>query len=198
MRTSTGLRKTVLFWGFAFVAIYTAGAIIDASGISGTCMFILMPAFTAFAVTMPLLTTNRFGTGVAIYVPYAMLGFPPLFFFDWLQSKSIVGLWAVFAIAASGLAIGTGLDLVNRLGARLPRSIRAISLGAVMQLLTFFCMLVVLTRLYNADPSPISHVRFFDRKWMFTLPWMVLNGACGGYAAHAVKGIFPRVSSPAR
>jgi len=31
-----------------------------------------------------------------------------------------------------------------------------------------------------------SHLRFLDQKWGFTLPWMVVNGAFGGYTVHAL------------
>ena len=37
---------------------------IDAIGISGACMFILMPYFTALAATYPAIALNRFGTGM--------------------------------------------------------------------------------------------------------------------------------------
>jgi hypothetical protein len=34
--------KTILLWGLGLVAVLMADAVIDATGISGTCMFILM------------------------------------------------------------------------------------------------------------------------------------------------------------
>jgi hypothetical protein len=56
--------ETILVWGLALVAVFTAGAFVG-EGATGTCMFIL--------------------------VPYAVLGFVPLFIFDWAQSHAMRG-----------------------------------------------------------------------------------------------------------
>lgn len=57
-----------------------------------------------------------FGAGIVTYWPYAVLGFAPLFYFDWLQSRA----------------------------------------------------------------------RLFDTYYYFTAPWMVANGAFGGFTAWAL------------
>ena len=181
--------KTVLLWGFVFVAVYMLGAAIDATNISGTCMFILMPYFAAFAVTYPILALGRFGTGFLIYLPYAVLGFFPLYYFDWLGSGALVGLWAVFLFSATGPLTGMFLDLTMLLAARLPVPYRAILLGVVMQALTFVTMLLGLTYLYVPSAAGVGHLHFFSREWFFTLPWMILNGAFGGYTAHALLSL---------
>jgi hypothetical protein len=98
--------KTILIWRLVLAAVYMVGAVIDARGISGTCMFILMPYFAAIAGAYPVLTLNRFGAGVGVYVPYM---------------------------------------------------------------------------------SMVGHLLFLSREWFFTLPWMVLNGAFGGYTAYALR-----------
>ena len=55
-----------------------------------------------------------------------------------------------------------------------------------MQAVTFVVMLVGLTYLYLPNSSMASHLRFFDQKWLFTLPWILVNGAFGGYTAYAL------------
>jgi hypothetical protein len=75
---------------------------------------------------------------------------------------------------------------LDRLADRLPGRWRAIILGAAAQAVTFVVMLLGLTYLYVADSSMSSHLRFLDQKWLFTLPWMLVNGAFGGYTAYAL------------
>lgn len=50
--------KTILGWGLIFTGVYMVGAVIDMVGVSGTCMFVLMPYFASLAVTIPLLKVN--------------------------------------------------------------------------------------------------------------------------------------------
>jgi hypothetical protein len=178
--------KPILGWGLVFTGVYMVGAVIDMTGVSGTCMFVLMPYFASLAVTIPFLKVNRFGTGLGVYIPYVVIGFFPLFFFDWLQDHSLVGLWAVFVFALSGFVIGICLDLAYLLAGRLSERWRAITIGAAVQAVTFVVMLVGLTYLYLSNSSMASHLRFLDQKWVFTLPWMVVNGAFGGYTAYAL------------
>ena len=163
------------------------GAIVDYSGVSGTCMLILMPYFAAIAATYPVLVVNRFGTGVGTYIPYTLIGFAPLYYFDWLQDGALVGLWAVFVWTASSPVIGVSLDLANWLASKLSERMRAIIIGATMQAVTFVVMLLGLTYLYVPTSSMGAHVHFLGRGWPFSLPWMVVNGAFGGYTAYALK-----------
>lgn len=179
--------KTIPVWGLILVAVWMVGAVIDYAGVSGTCMFILMPYFAAIATTYPVLALNRFGTGVWVHIPYMVIGFAPLYLFDWLQDGSLVGLWAVFVWCLAGPVIGLAMDLANRLAAKASERTRAIAVGAAMQLATFFIMLVGLTYLYKPTSAMGSHVNFLSKGWPFSLPWLVINGAFGGYTAYALK-----------
>jgi len=122
-----------------------------------------------------------------VYVPYMLIGIAPLYYFDWLQSGALVGLWAVFAWGATGLIIGVCLDLANLLAARASERMWAMAIGATMQVVTFAVTLLGLTYLYAPTSSMAGHLHFFDREWLFTLPWMAVNGAFGGYTAYALK-----------
>lgn len=187
MRAIVPAWKTVLLWGLLLVVVLMVGAMIDNSGVSGTCMFILAAYFAAIAGSFPVLAVNRFGTGMLTFLPYVLIGFFPMYYFDWLQRPALVGLWAVFAYSLSGFVIGAGMDVANLLARRLPERTRAILVGATMQALTFVITLVGLGYLYTATSSMAAHVRFFDHFWYFSLPWMVVNGAFGGYTAYALR-----------
>ena len=159
---------------------------IDAANIAGACMFILVGYFTAIAATIPILKVRRFGAGLLLFIPYVLIGIAPLYYFDWVQKQSLVGLWAVFTSSLSGLLIGLSLDLAYSLTARFRERTRAIVVGATMQAVTFVVMLVTLKYLYIPASDMAAHVHFFDQKWFFSLPWMIINGAFGGYTAYAL------------
>jgi hypothetical protein len=63
---------------------------------------------------------------------------------------------------------------------------RAVVAGLAMQVVTFVVMLVGLKYLYHSSAAGVGHLHFFDTEWYFTLPWMAINGAFGGYTAHAI------------
>ncbi len=174
--------RTVLAWGVVLTFLLGFGAFVGES-YSGTCMFVLMPCFAAFAAIMPLVLTGRFGAGTATYLPYAVIGFVPLYVFDWLQSHALKGVWALFVWALSGLLIGLVADSTWLVGRRLGLRWRAALTGGAVELATFFVMLLGLTYLYRDPTAGDSHLRLFDTKWFFTAPWMTLNGAFGGLAA---------------
>jgi hypothetical protein len=176
--------KTILIWSFILIAILMVGAVIDNAGVSGTCMFILIPYFAAIAATIPVLKVRRVGTGILVFVPYTLVGFVPMYIFDWKQNASLVGLWAVFAAALISLFIGASLDLAWALSHKSGEKTRAIAIGATMQAATFVVMFITLKFLYLPASDMAAHVHFFDRQWFFTLPWMALNGAFGGYTAY--------------
>jgi len=182
--------KTTLFWGLVLVLVFSFGAFVGEKH-SGTCMFILMPYFAALAATLPLLRVGRFGAGLVTYLPYAVLGFAPLFYFDWLQSHALRGFWAVLVWSATGPLVGLCADLAYRFSARLPERWRGAIVGAVVQAATFAMMVLGLTLLY-VDPSGAdSHVRLFDTYYYFTAPWMIVNGAFGGFTAWALRRRVP-------
>ncbi len=177
--------KTVLLWGLALTAVLSVGAF-PGEMFSGTCMFILVPGFAAFAATMSVATVRRFGATMGAYVPYAVIGFFPLFFFDWQQTHALVGAWAAVVFALSSFVIGLAADAAWTLAARLSDRTRAIIVGVVLESVTFFVMFFGLQYLYVPSADPGGHIHFFTREWFFTLPWMAVNGAFGGWAAWAV------------
>jgi hypothetical protein len=185
MENRASFWKPVLIGGLGIIAVLTFTAFVG-EPFTGTCMFILSPFFVALAASYPILRTERFGAGMAAYLPYALLGFIPLYIFDYLQSHALKGLWAVVVWSATGPFIGLCADAAFHISSRLAKGVRAAIVGAVVQAATFVVMLLGLTLLY-VDPSAAdSHARLFDTTWYFTAPWMVLNGAFGGYTAHAL------------
>jgi hypothetical protein len=175
--------KTMLLWGLAIVAVYAVSSF-TTEPYSGTCMFILIPYFMSLVSVIPAVKLKRFGVTVGAYIPYVVLGFFPMYFFEWVQAKSLIGLWAVFAFCAPGLLIGLSADAAYLLTGRFGEGTRAAAAGAAVQIMTFLTMLFGFTYLY-ANPAANAHLHFFNKEWYFTLPWMALNGAFGGYSTFA-------------
>jgi hypothetical protein len=187
MATTARPWRTILFCGIIIVVVLMLGAVDDALQISGTCMFVLMAYFAAVAGTYPVLAVNRTGTGIVVMLPYALIGILPLYFFDWRQTHSLVGAWAVVAWTAAGPLIGACMDLAHLATARYSERTRAILIGTAMQTAQFVVALVGLQYLYVPASSMAAHVYLYSQRWLFTLPWMALNGAFGGYTAYALR-----------
>jgi hypothetical protein len=187
--------KIMLGWGVVLTAVLSIGAF-AVEKYSGTCMFVAMPYFVSLAALMPAVKLKRFGSTIGAYIPYTVLGFFPLFYFDWLVSRSLVGLWAVFVFALSGFLIGACADLVYGFPFRMSGRTRAVAAGMAVQAATFFTMLLGLKYLYLNSADAASHLHFFDQNWFFTLPWMVVNGGFGGYTAFAIRNRSPAARRP--
>jgi len=187
MNTTARSWKTILVWGLVIVGVLMVGAVDDNLHISGTCMFILMSYFAAIAGTYPVLAVNRPGTGLAVMLPYALIGIFPLYYYDWLQQGNLVGAWAVVVWTAAGPIIGACMDLAYLASARCSERTRAILIGTAMQVAQFVVALVGLQYLYAPASSMAAHVYLYSQRWLFTLPWMALNGAFGGYTAYALR-----------
>jgi hypothetical protein len=187
MNTTVRHWRVILAWGMVLVAVLMAGAVADVLRLTGTCMFILVAYFAAIAGTYPVLAVNRAGTGLAVMLPYAIIGFLPLYYFDYLQQGNLLGAWAVWVWTAAGPIIGVSMDLAYTASAGRSGRTRAILVGAVMQATQFVVATLGLRYLYTPTSSMASHLYMYTEQWFFTLPWMALNGAFGGYTAYALR-----------
>lgn len=156
---------------------------------SGSCMFVLLTGFQAVVIVLPVLLLRRFGVGVAIYLPYFVLGVGFEYYFEWVAQRTLLNPWYALLWISLGPLTGLLVDVTYRLlPGRWPERWRAVILGSVLALATFFLTRWGLLTFY-VDPSAISHLAFFQEKAIFSLPWMVINGALGGFTAHAVLNL---------
>jgi hypothetical protein len=172
-------------FGALHFAVMTAGAFV-VEPFSGGCMFIIPAYFMVLAVAIPILRLQRFGAGMAVFLPYAVLGFFPTWYFEWHLSGSLIGLWGVFVWCLIGPLVGLTADLTFRL---LPHSLdgrwRAVALGAVTGAAIYATTWAALAVLYR-DPQSGAHFRFFTEGIVFSLPWLAINGGFAGYTAHSL------------
>jgi hypothetical protein len=153
---------------------------------SGSCMFVLLAYFQALVVVLPVLLLKRFGVGAAVYLPYALLGVGFEFYFEWVAQRTLISPWYALLWSLLGPMAGLLVDVTHRLTVHLHERWRAVILGIVLALATFFLTRWGLMTFY-VDPSSIGHLPFFQEKAVFSLPWMVVNGAFGGYSAYSIS-----------
>jgi hypothetical protein len=64
--------------------------------------------FIALVVILPILVAKRFGLGLLVYLPYAVIGIPVDYYMEWVLSRSLVSPWAAVGWSAFGLLVGLG------------------------------------------------------------------------------------------
>ncbi len=98
-----GSWPTILLFGALLFVVYALGAF-WVEPYSGSCMFVLLAFFTALIVVLPMRLVGRFGVGAAVYLPWALLGLPIEYYFEWVAQPLLVGPWAVVLWCAVGPA----------------------------------------------------------------------------------------------
>lgn len=178
-------RTILLFGGLLFVLQGVAAFLVEEY--SGGCMFIIPMYFYSLVVILPVLRLKRFGVAAAVYAPAAILGLPMLYYFEWITERHYVGVWAPLVWSLLFIAYGLSVDLTYRL---LPATVserwRAILSGAVLGGVTFGLTLLGLIVLYVPSARE-GHLLFFTHGIPFSLPWMVITSAFGGYTAYAIS-----------
>lgn len=153
---------------------------------TGTCMFVFPIYFYAILVVYPILLLKRFGVGMLLFLPQAVIGEIPVYMFDYARDHTLVGLWALAGWVAVFLGYGLAADLAYRYaparwGERGRAILAGLTFGGAMYLLT----LIALTTFYNV-PANTGHLWYFQAGAGFSIPWMLLTGAFGGYTAYAI------------
>jgi len=209
MRGSLPLRRwhfkawqTILLFGFGLFIItgpsvfffdYLAGSatlgfgVSPASGFHGIGMFYIymISYFSSLIVILPALLTKRFGTSTAVFLPYVIIGFPINYYFEWVAEPTWVAPWSGLGWTAAFLLTGLSVDLALRyLPGKLPSAWRSALTGVIMGLVSFAVTVAALDLVY-VGPLPTNAGSFIGIAY-FSLPWMVINSAIGGFTAYAL------------
>ncbi len=149
------------------------------------CMFIMIGYLMATVVITPMMMTKKFGMGLLVYLPYALVGLPLEYYMEWVLDPVLISPWAAVIWSLIGPIVGLSTDLVYRF---IPKSlherVQGVILGIVLVIVHFLVMLAALAFLY-VDPVPgLEH---YLNALGFTLPWLIMNGAFGGYTAYALS-----------
>ena len=176
----------ILGYGFLLFAIYGAAAFL-VELYSGGCMFVIPIYFYALVIVLGKLRLQRFGTGLAMLLPIAILGVPMDYYGDWVMKQNLIGPWYALGWAPVFLAIGFSVDLVYRYtpAGWHPRW-RAVAAGVGFSLAFYLLVLFALTAFYPVTDQ-VWHLDYFHNGVYFTLPWMLVNGGFTGYTASAIS-----------
>ena len=107
---------------------YFAGSATAGFGVMGqvwgTGMFFvyMLGYLNALIVVLPIQRLGFFGVGALIYLPYAVIGLPVEYYYEWVLNPALKGPLAVVGWCALGPLIGLCADLAHRY---LPRKLRA-------------------------------------------------------------------------
>ncbi|MCX6026017.1 MAG: hypothetical protein NTY23_07145 [Chloroflexi bacterium] len=74
--------------GVIHFAVMTFGALVLEMW-SGGCMFVMPAYFMFLPVALAILALRRICVGTLLFLPYALLGFPPVDSFDWWLKGSL-------------------------------------------------------------------------------------------------------------
>ena len=184
-----GLLQTALIGVTTFFFDYFAGAATLGFAVwpkvGGTGLFYvyMIGYFNALVVILPVLLLKRFGVGMAIYLPYALIGIPVDMLLD---AGTLISPWAAVGWGLVGLAAGLSVDLAYRyLPGQLTERTRAILMGIVLGAASFLLNLLAQSFFYRT-PLPTDPGSFIGMAY-FGVPWLLVTSAFGGYTAYALS-----------
>jgi hypothetical protein len=136
-------------------------------------------------VLLPVQRLGFFGAAALVYLPYALVGLPLEYYYEYWLNPSLKGLWAVPAWCAVGPAAGLAADLAHRFLPRaLPPGLRAALTGLALGAGSYLFTLLGLATFYKV-PLDIGPGAFAGQTY-FGLPWLLVNSALGGFTAWAL------------
>ncbi len=176
--------KTALIFGAVHFLVMTYGALIIEQR---DCQWVVPAYFMALPVMLSILTLRRFGAGVVVFLPYAIIGFFMVYYMDYVTYHTMLNVWGAVAWCFGGLFTGLAADLAYRfLPARLSEKWRAILTGSIVGLGNYLTPLVAMTFFYIPHP-PESHYHLFTSGIAYSLSWLIVNSGFAGYTAYAIQ-----------
>ena len=195
--------QTILIFSFLLMGVYAlgtyffdffAGSATAGFGkmgeVYGTGMFFIymIGYFISIILILPILIIKRFGVGILLYLPYAVIGFFVEYYYEWVRESTLISPWGAAGWCIAGLAIGLSADIAYKfLPDRLSLKVRSIITGVIMGCASFLFTLLPLLFFYKAPMSisPVEPGSFLGIAY-FCLPWLVINSGFGGFTAYAI------------
>jgi len=179
-RKATALK--ILAYGMLLFLVFTFGTVFELTVTNGVCFVYVISYFMALVVVAAIRQVGWRWTGVAVFLPYAVVGLPTVYMIEVVMEPTLIAPWAAVLSSLTGPLAGLTADMAFR---TLPKSIRAELRSALTGMFAalgyFVFMLLSLAFLYK-DPAPgLAH---YLNGIYLTLPWLLVNGALGGYTAH--------------
>jgi len=179
---------TYFFDFFAGTATVGFGVMGEVMGM-GMFFIYMIGYFLAILTILPIILIRRFGTGLLIFIPYALVGFFVELYYEWYTTRALVSPWGAVGWCVMGLLIGLSADLSYKfLPAGLNGRWRSIITGIVLGAASFIFDLIPLIFFYRI-PMPLNPVNpgTYLGVAYFCAPWLVLHCAFGGFTAFAIS-----------
>jgi len=181
-RTPKRVAVATLSFGMLLFLVFTFGTVFELTVTRGVCFVYVISYFMALVVVVAIRRVGWRWTGVAVFLPYAVIGFPAVYMIEFVSEQTLIAPWAAILSSLTGPLAGLTADMAHRF---LPGSIREEWRSALTGMLTdlgyFVFMLLSLAFLYKEPGSGLAH---YLNGIFLTLPWLLVNGALGGYTAH--------------
>ena len=182
---------TQTFGMLFFIVMGVLGIMVEAN--DAGCMYVTPAFFIVLTIVYPAARLRRFGAATAVFLLYATAGSYIEYQMQWVAERQLASAWGALGWGLLGVLVGLIADVVFRfLPATVAPGWRGAITGALTGLALFFTTYVAMTTLYASPASQQSHFVFFSSRALFSLPWMILNGAFAGYCAMALAAGFGR------
>lgn len=174
---------SILIYGILLFFVFSFFTMFEIIVTNGVCFVYTISYFLSFTVVLAIRRVGAFGTGAAVFLPYAILGFFMEYWFDYVETPRLIAGWAAAIWSLNGPLAGFAADLAHR---HLPRTIklqyRSAITGMILSFSYFLLTLLTLAFLY-AKPDLTHYLNGI----YFTLPWLLVSGCFGGYTAYAMS-----------
>lgn len=170
-----------------FLVMGVLGMLVEAN--DAGCMYVTPAFFMVLAIVYPLARLRRFGAATAVFLLYATVGAYIEYHMQWVVDRQLSSPWGGLGWGLYGVAVGLTTDVTFRLlPCSVPPGRRGAITGAISGAALFATTYLAMTTLYASPASQQTHFVFFSMRALFSLPWMILNGAFAGYCATSLAG----------
>lgn len=184
-----GIRRqkvlTTIGYGLILFVVFTFGTLFELMVTKGVCFVYVIGYFMSLVTVHAILKVKQFGTGMAVFLPYAILGFFVEYMVEVVITPALIAPWAALVWSLNGPLAGISADLTHRL---LPTTLRwqfrSAFTGLITVLTYFLLILITLAILYNEPAPGLAH---YLNGIFLTFPWLLIMGLFGGYTAGALS-----------
>jgi len=177
--------KMILLYGVLIMLLIGFGTFFDLTTGIGFFFLYVTSYFNAILIVLPILLIRRFGVGVLLYLPCAILGLAIEYYMEVVYSPVLKSPWLVPVFCLMYLIIGLSADLSFKY---IPKGWdekrRAIYTGIVPMVVNWIIFVIAALYFYipAAPVSPAPRTILTVAFWAF--PWLLLSAAFGGYTSY--------------
>jgi hypothetical protein len=176
--------QTLAVFSVSLMVLIGFGTFFDiVTGIGFTFVY-MIAYFNALIIVLPVMILKHFGTGMLIYLPSAIIGFPVEYYMEYMLNPVLTNPWSVAGFCVFLVITGLSADLACRfLPAGINQKWRAVGTGITLSLV-YFITCGIAARFFYRDSAglpPFLNLAYWG------LPWLIISSGFGGYTAYAIR-----------